>query len=527
MNLGEIPELLRKTVEPMMADKIRSNIQRLLREEKKVERKVERHPQQVKHAPKKLPTTVPRKPRVSMSGPPTINSLPRLKPKIEMKPGPVHNSVRVSVADYLGPLHTPEGDSPTRGSVILNTIFSPARLDGSKITTIAMMYERYVVNSLKFHYFSSTPTTVGGAMIMAFDKDPSDSIAGGEAGIRHAMGLSSMTQFAPWEHASLAVQKENAQTFYFTSPASTGQEPERLEYTGELIVVISSPGTLADDATLGDIWFEADVTFYDPTWEPTDVSAIVSNDPGVTTNPLDFTVYEGFAHSSAQSGIVIESNVTFIPDGRIVNMTQDAVGFIVPPGVYKVTDTLTSLSSTNITLETLIALPLIDGKVVPNAAAIEIAFTHDLKSTNTSATQLNWFSNFTVRIPDSFTDADGGDGTYGYWVTHAAASWYLTSSLTGSVAGTYGGRTITITRETGFSRSPVGSGLKRHRIRHFNTKRATPASTSGQTKPPTCASGKGEVVESGCQLRKHYCCSACENLQNGSDSQQSGLSVPP
>lgn len=445
MNLGTLPEILLAEGEAIMADRIRSNVKSLLKKERSTG-KTETRPKSQK-APKK-PSPAASKPTraTQMNGPPTISNLPRMKPRITMRPGPMHNSVRVSMADYLGPLRAASADlePPQRGAQIFTTNYSPARVEGSKISTIATMYERYVVNNLRFHYFSATPTSVGGALVMGFDKDPTDPSYAGEAGVRRALGLSSMTQFAPWEHASLTVEKENQQTTYYTSAASTGDEPERLEYTGTLFVTVTTPGSLTPNLPLGDIWFEADVTFYDPTWEPTDVTATVSTiDP--LARSLSLADDAGFLGQTDETQLV-ESNIRFCLTGSEVGLPVAAAGFIIPASgaTYHMTDTIIGLDSTvRVTAQSLNCYPLGGGRIDVNYANEVINYAPNFQTSATSATQTNWATDFTFQLP--FQVFTGTGAQY-----HSVMFWYVTSTFTGTVAGNYTQRTVLINREAGF-----------------------------------------------------------------------------
>lgn len=483
---ADIPFALREYAEPKMADAIRKNLHRLVKAEKKI------HPP----APKKSsPKPNPARKRAStaavqLNGPPVISSLPKLRSKIDMRPGPNHNSVRVSIVDYIGPIVLPD-IAPSRGDILFTQTFSPARIQGSKMATISTMYERYVVNRLIFHYSAACPTTVGGALIMAFDKDPADTTFAGEPGIRHAVGLSSMTQFAPWEHASLLVEKENQQTFYYTSTTDAGGDTDRLEYMGALFVLASSPGTLIAEQSIGDLWVEAEVTFFDPTWEPTDVSGVVEQ-PTDSAHTMSLVSLQGFIGTENDS-VVTETNLTYEPTGIVVGMETQNPGFVVyADNRYYVTDQMIGLLSTvRITGEVLTAYPLgPDRRVRPDAASHAIPFTSTFESSDTSATQTNWAANFTVVLPGTIFDDVG-------W--HYVSKWYIMSSLVGTVGGTYTGRNITLQRDAGFQRT---QSISRRKVIKYGRSGPAPPLNIRTLPPPKkpqtkVSDGKTEVSEPG------------------------------
>jgi hypothetical protein len=452
---------------------------------------------------------------VSLSGPPVINALPRLKPKIEMKSGTDNNSVRVSILDYLGPLVVPDL-TPTRGLILMSQMFSPARIPGSKLTTLASMYERYVVNSLKFHYSAACPTTVGGALIMAFDKDPNDVNLSGEPGIRHAIGLSSMTQFAPWEHASMAVAKENQQNFYFTSPGLGSGNDERLEFVGSLFVIASTPGSIVAEQALGDIWVEAEVTFYDPTWEPTDVSGYVDQ-PTDGAHTLSLVADEGFSGTENDSTLS-ESNIALQVDGRQVGLAIGAVGFILPSNSrFHVMDTMVGLQTTvRITSESVTAYPLTAGHIDTHSADNSITFTANFESSDTSATQTNWAASFLVILPGSIQEVDG---------EHYITEWYLVSNLTGTVGGTYTGRSLSVQRDAAYSRFNDVSHSRR-KVHPPKPARITgPLADAAAVHRKVDGEGKAEADVKVAKTTAPPGSSQWVKIQISSDSQQSGLSV--
>jgi hypothetical protein len=480
-------EVLRKFVEPKMADAIKKNLRSLVREEKKIHLNSQPKRQPAKTtkipAPKQKRNTTSAAVRMT-SGPPVISSLPKLRSKIEMRPGPNHNSVRVSIVDYVGPIVLPD-ITPERGTILFTQAFSPSRISGSKMSTISSMYERYVVNRLVFHYSAACPTTVGGALVMAFDKDSADTTFSGEPGIRHAVGLSSMTQFAPWEHATLLVEKENQQTFYFTSSTDEGSDSDRLEYMGALFVLATTPGTLVAEQAIGDLWVEAEVTFYDPTWEPTDVSGVLDQ-PTDGGHTMSLTAYQGFVGTENDS-VVTATNMTFEPDGTAVGLSQNVPGWVVlSDNRYTANDSMIGLATTvRITGEVLTALPLgSDRRVRPDYASHAIAFQPTFENSDTSATQTNWSANFQMDLPHTIF-SDDGDGGY-----HSVTKWYIVSSLIGTVGGTYTGRNLTLSRAAGFGIPYSMRRTKHYRLQNSKRLPQRPATVLPATQK---SSGKSEV----------------------------------
>jgi hypothetical protein len=207
------------------------------------------------------------------------------------------------------------------------------------------MFERFVVNSLRFHYVSAVPTSVGGALIMGFDKDPEDQLQAGESGIRHLMGLSSVTQFAAWEHASLDVRKENDQNFYFTSTGVNAEDDSRLVFTGLLSIIVMTPGSLSNGSQIGDLWVEADVTFYDPTWEPMDrVAQATYLDSGpdnvILSNDRD-AAWDDLTPGNIAS-IVSNSNQAYFERGAAPDGHNHG-SFRLSPGQWTISDSISGL----------------------------------------------------------------------------------------------------------------------------------------------------------------------------------------
>jgi hypothetical protein len=448
----------------------------------------------------------------------------RLRPNLDIRPGPKHNSIRVSITDYIGPLSTPTGSGALpRGSKIFDQSFSPAQIPGSKLTTISSMYERYIVNRLLFHYSPASPTSVGASMIMAFDRDPSDAAFSGEPGIRHAIGLASMVNFAPWEAATMLVEKEDEQTIYFCSPAFGQTAEGRLEFTGNLFVIVSSPGSLEFDQNIGELWVEADITFYDPTWEPTDVNA-VAYQPTDGGHTLSLVSNQGF--SGMENDITLEeTNIAFMEDGLMVGAAVGEVGFILPANNrFHVSDVFIGLQTTvRITGETLMARPLFNGRLTNDSANHAISINPEFESSDTSATQTNWTSTFIVTVPAEvqLNDPPLVAGS------HYIQQWYLTASLVGTVGGTYTGRSVSIQRDAGYSRFNDVL-VKRHRKRSQPKPADVTVGPTGAVLVARRKTGLTDAEDINTKFAgkdKGPSKPQWVKIQISSDSQQSGLSV--
>jgi hypothetical protein len=371
--------------------------------------------------------------QTAVSTAPVALAASQIRPSFIAKSGP-KNSLRVHAVDYIGPI-VPE--TVGRGQIISSVLYSPGRLNNTKLQTLSALYERYNVQHLKFHFSSALPTTVGGALLMAFDKDPTDMPLERDAAIRHLIGLSSCTQFSPWEHATLNVTVENLQNLYFTSRGAASNESGadfRLEYFGSMLVAIMTSGSLQPSTQIGDIWVESDIVFYDPTYEPQQAACVIDRIQGGTT-AYTVTSDTGFNDiGSSASGTVVQASdfAAFDAQGSGDAYINNA-HLHMDPGHWTITDVISSLTGGTITTETLLATPISFGGIVPGVP-------------NTTL----------VPVSEVLGGANGYTGVFDFTlpetILHPVSNailpvftWLLTSTLSGT-AGSYATRQVRDTK---------------------------------------------------------------------------------
>lgn len=184
-------------------------------------------------------------------------------------------------------------------------LFNPARSDSLPwIWSIGQHYKYYMVNSLKFEFRTSAPTTTKGRLAMYVDPDVNN----------YSNDDNSMTDFTNnnkcvtsdmYTNRSLVVDNSifKGKT-YFCKTTTTTLQPDRLADTCIFRIATEN---LAETTVNGEVYCEYDVTFKESTsYKPTLGAYLVSNNTGAD---IKATPFIGMADYTEHSVLVNYTNL--------------------------------------------------------------------------------------------------------------------------------------------------------------------------------------------------------------------------
>jgi hypothetical protein len=167
------------------------------------------------------------------------------------------------------------------------------------LSRLAVNYESYRFNKLRFCYETVAPSTLGGSLLLSVDYDALDPFPTSKV---QAMASRSAVRSSPWADCTftaLPADLHKAKSNFIRSGAAAVGSDLRQYDIGKLFVI--SQGVGASGAALGELYVEYDVTLMTPVYEPNSVIALTagglaSADGGAgisPTNPFgsDFPLY--------------------------------------------------------------------------------------------------------------------------------------------------------------------------------------------------------------------------------------------
>jgi len=207
---------------------------------------------------------------------------------------------------------------------LVNLMVSPQSLvPQGRLARFSELFERYRFTKLRFKFSSAVSSGTQGALVMSYDRDPSDPTpAASPAGLQEYMGHSDSTMFNVWLDAALdCVLGPCPQDGLFTNSFQTGDE--RLTYQGQLYVANGVAGTSA--SVVGALWVEYECEMWQPQLSSAVTASKISTTSGQVGDPL-------FGASKLTNSVL---NVA----SRSVGAVQKT-GIIVPPGRWELMSTL-------------------------------------------------------------------------------------------------------------------------------------------------------------------------------------------
>jgi len=186
--------------------------------------------------------------------------------------GSRRGSLRVRGQDWLGRIAASASEVP--GFVYLEIYINPLEIAGTRLSLFAQLYDKFLFGLLKFHFVPAGSTQTRGTIIMAYDRDISDTTPPlGDNGVRQFISMMDAVSTPIWAPATAVCPLSHpAGDGLWTNPVAGGDD--RLSYQGQLYVACMEPSSLTAGQSLGDIFMEYDVEFYDPQLDATSPAAI-------------------------------------------------------------------------------------------------------------------------------------------------------------------------------------------------------------------------------------------------------------
>lgn len=178
------------------------------------------------------------------------------------------DSIRIRGQDFLSPIDGGiSGGTP--GTNLYNLLINPftAELGATRLARFAALYDKFLFKNIRFHYEPACPTTTAGGIIVAYDRDPSDTTPSADVhGLQSYFGMQGARTGPPWAPITVECPLTDLQHFYY---GNVKGGDERLYAQGQIYVAAT---TTVPNADLGVLWIEYDVIFFDPQLEDPDTA---------------------------------------------------------------------------------------------------------------------------------------------------------------------------------------------------------------------------------------------------------------
>lgn len=190
----------------------------------------------------------------------------QLRATFSLQAGPAKypGSIRVKGCDYLQSVNAAHDTEP--GTNLYNFWLTPTaeNLSGTRLYKFGQMYDKYLFKSIRFHVLADNPTTIGGSVLSAFDKDVGDETPPADSsGLQQYNSMFDCTRSKVWENHTLDVRITDPQDWYYTNYLA-GLGDMRVAYQGQYYLTIMSH---ISAAVQFQVWIEYDVELYDPQLE--------------------------------------------------------------------------------------------------------------------------------------------------------------------------------------------------------------------------------------------------------------------
>lgn len=197
--------------------------------------------------------------------------------------GSRRGSIRVKGQDWLGRITASLSEVP--GYVYLEIYINPLEIAGTRLSLFAQLYDKYRFGMLKFHFVPAGSTQTRGAVLLAYDRDISDATPPpNDNGVRQFMAMMDSVSSPIWAPCTAVCPLSHPEEGLWCNPVAGGDD--RLSYQGQLYIACMEPSSLAAGQSIGDLFMEYDVEFFDPQLDQTvpianiAVPSSTSPDPG-------------------------------------------------------------------------------------------------------------------------------------------------------------------------------------------------------------------------------------------------------
>jgi hypothetical protein len=201
------------------------------------------------------------------------------------------------------------------------------------LSGVAIRFESYRFNRLKFDYETEAPSSLGGTLVLAVDYDASDSAALTK---QAAMAWRGSVRSAPWRpccHTS-ATEDLNKQKSYFVRPGLLPVSADIKTYDVGNLNIISQNVTTAS-STLGELYVDYDILLMTPVYEQSSsTSGSISMTAPTTAAPFLNGISLGSIQLSTQAATPTVLNVNGLTIGQeyVVLYAENSGGAIATWG---------------------------------------------------------------------------------------------------------------------------------------------------------------------------------------------------
>jgi len=180
--------------------------------------------------------------------------------------GSRRGSIRVKGQDWLGRITASASEVP--GYVYLEIYINPLEIAGTRLSLFAQLYDKFRFGLLKFHFVPAGSTQTRGTVLLAYDRDISDvTPPPNDTGVRQFMAMMDAVSSPIWAPCTAVCPLSHPEEGLWCNPVSGGDD--RLSYQGQLYVACLEPSSLTAGQSLGDLFMEYDVEFFDPQLDQT------------------------------------------------------------------------------------------------------------------------------------------------------------------------------------------------------------------------------------------------------------------
>jgi len=267
-------------------------------------------------------------------------------------PGSGGMGIRAQGCDFLTTVTVPT--SAVAGQVQWNMPMNPTALVGTRLATMAGLYEKYRFNRFIVRAIPQNSTSYSGGYGLAYDRDPTDATPpSGDEGIRQFMAMPSTQIANAWAPLTLDCKMMSPETCYFTN--ITSGSDERLVDQGQLYFFATGTPTQALTFFLE---VEFDISMWVPEIGPSLTSGTVKisapsasapSFPVLPTNLLNIfqTGYSTWAAPSFNGSVGPLGQLLYalIPSGSLG--TGSNYGIRLPGGIWQIARTLHATGDTS------------------------------------------------------------------------------------------------------------------------------------------------------------------------------------
>jgi hypothetical protein len=175
---------------------------------------------------------------------------------------PLHNrGVTLSGSDFLGKVTVKANPLTSRERILATYPITPSGFQGTRLTQLSQMWERYKFTSLLLRYVSAVPNTLACQLCLYIDTDPLDdpAVFSGDELIRQAVAQAGSQQWNFNRAASIPLAKRGDGQLYYTGNT---KDNERFSQQGTAYLIqVTNPinfngAVLENDLEAGSVFVD-------------------------------------------------------------------------------------------------------------------------------------------------------------------------------------------------------------------------------------------------------------------------------